>query len=100
MWPCPGDVFLVGRAASVQFDGDRGLRVRVAWVDLKPTYDGWAWLAVYVLGPDNQAVARRDIYVRVAGLRLVEAAPSRPRSARNAGPGRSFPPVVRKGCRG
>ena len=96
MWPRPGDVFLVGRAASVQFDGDRGLRVRVASVDLKPTYDGWVWLVVYVLGPDNQAFARRDIYVRVAGLRLVEAAPSRPSLPRNEGPGRTPSPVARE----
>jgi hypothetical protein len=86
VWPRPGETYLVGRSASVQFAGDRGLRVRVAQVDPKPTYDGWAWLAVYVLGPDNEATEQRDIYVWAAGLRLVEAAPNSPRSLRNSGP--------------
>ncbi|WP_370457823.1 hypothetical protein [Actinoplanes sp. OR16] len=85
----------------MQFEGDRALLVRVARVDPKPTYDGWVWLVVFVLGPDGRAVARREIYVRVAGLRLVEAAPSELRlPRRNAGPGRSSSPVVWKGRRG
>jgi hypothetical protein len=92
----------VGRAASVQFDGDRGLRVRVVHVDPKPTYDGWAWMTVYVLGPDGDALERRDLYLRVAGLRPLLAAPRGQRSKpNNAGPAeRSMPPSVRRDRKG
>jgi hypothetical protein len=101
VWPRPGDIFLVGRSASVQFAGDRGLRVRVVRVDRKPTYDGWAWLTVYVLGPDGDAVARRDIYVQVAGLRPAPAVPGEPRSKpNNAGPARRSAPSARTDRRG
>lgn len=85
----------------MQFDGDRALRVRVAAVDLKPTYDGWVWMTVYVLGPDGDAVDRRDIYVQVTGLRLISAVPRELRSRpNNAGPARRPAPGMRKGCQG
>lgn len=101
MWPRPGDIFLVDRSASVQFAGDRGLRVRVVRVDQKPTYDGWVWLTVYVLGPDGDAVARRNIYVQVAGLRPVPAVAGGPHSKpNNVGTARRSVPSARKDRRG
>ena len=67
----PGDVVLVGRAASVQFTGRSGFVFRVIAVDARPTYAGWVWLDGYQLDGRGQAVARRRIFVRAAGLRRV-----------------------------
>lgn len=65
----PGDVVLVGRAASVQFTGRSGFAFRIIAVDARPTYAGWVWLDGYQLDGRGQAVARRRIFVRAAGLR-------------------------------
>ncbi|MFI7599287.1 hypothetical protein [Actinoplanes sp. NPDC049681] len=65
----PGDVVLVGRAASVQFTGRSGFAFRVIAVDDRPTYAGWVWLDGYQLDRRGQAVARRRIFVLKAGLR-------------------------------
>jgi hypothetical protein len=69
--PEPGDVLLVGAAASVQFGGDRALVLRVISVSRKPTYHGWCWLTGYVLDRRGQAVDKREIFVQLAGLRPV-----------------------------
>jgi hypothetical protein len=68
-WPRPGDVLLVGGAASVQFQGARALTFRVIRVDSRITYEGWLWLDGYVLGPSGDAIDRRLIFVRQNGLR-------------------------------
>jgi hypothetical protein len=70
MRPVPGDVVDIGRAASVQFAGDRSLifrvtRVHTDWI----TYDGWVWLGGYVLDSRGEATDRRDIFVQVKGIR-------------------------------
>ena len=69
--PRPGQVLRLDRAASVQFDGDRGLTVRVLRVDRRPTLEGWVWLTVAVLGPPaaRTRAAVRTVFVRPAGLR-------------------------------
>ena len=64
----PGEVVIVGSAASVQFAGRHGFPFRVIHVDARPTYDGWAWLDGYQLDSRGQAVARRKIFVRRSGL--------------------------------
>ena len=66
--PRPGDVVLVGGAASVQFAGPNGLRFRVIRVHDWPTYDGWAWLDGYQLNAAGDAVERRSIFVQLSGL--------------------------------
>lgn len=66
--PQPGDVLLVGGAASVQFQGDRALTFRVIRVDPRLTYAGWIWIDGYVLGPNGDALERRVIFVRRDGL--------------------------------
>nr|WP_084504320.1 hypothetical protein [Actinoplanes sp. N902-109] len=78
----PGDVVLVGRAASVQFTGRSGFAFRIIAVDSRPTYDGWVWLDGYQLDRRGQAVARRRIFVCEAGLRTagVRTSPA-PRSS-------------------
>ncbi|MET8153815.1 hypothetical protein ACIBSW_29035 [Actinoplanes sp. NPDC049668] len=64
----PGDVVLVGRAASVQFTGRASFVFRVMRVDARPTYAGWVWLDGYQLDHNGHTVARRRIFVRQAGL--------------------------------
>nr|WP_239098750.1 hypothetical protein [Micromonospora qiuiae] len=71
MDPTPGDVLHVGATASVQFGGDRSLTFRVIKVGDRPTYDGWVWLTGYVLDRAGNAVARREIFVLRAGLKLL-----------------------------
>jgi len=69
--PRPGQVMLLNRAASVQFDGDRALTVRVLGIDEGSTQEGWIWLTVVVLGPTaaRERAAIRTVFVRRAGLR-------------------------------
>ncbi|WSZ94223.1 hypothetical protein OG990_35600 [Micromonospora sp. NBC_00858] len=71
--PATGDVVLIGAAASVQFAGDRALRLRISAVNLGPTYHGWIWLTGYVLDKRGQAVDRREIYVQEAGVEILSA---------------------------
>ncbi|MEU5950533.1 hypothetical protein ABZ793_34030 [Micromonospora sp. NPDC047465] len=70
----PGTVLLIDGRASVQFGGNRALRLRLVAVDDKPTYPGWVWLTGYVLDQRGVATARREVYVQRAGLRIVSAA--------------------------
>jgi hypothetical protein len=92
--PVPGDVVAVDGRASVQFAGDRGLTFRVIAVSGVPTYQGWCWLAGYVLDADGAAVERREIYVQPAGLclltpsRRVPRQPTRERRAATTAPTR------------
>jgi hypothetical protein len=74
--PRPGDVLLVDAAASVQFRGTAGLTFRVIRVDSRPTYDGWLWLHGYSLDKQQRAIEQRDIFVQVAGLKLLPASSS------------------------
>ncbi|MFF0232002.1 hypothetical protein [Micromonospora sp. NPDC005254] len=61
-----GDLFQVTRAARIQFS--RPILFRVIRVLDWPTYDGWVWLDGYEVGPRLDAIARRSIVVRPAGL--------------------------------
>ncbi|MET8086957.1 hypothetical protein [Micromonospora sp. NPDC005237] len=78
----PGDLLLIGAACSVQFSGDRELRLRLVSVDARPTYHGWVWLTGYVLDDRGLAVDKRELYVQRAGLRVLCAAPVPGRSVR------------------
>ncbi|MEQ4301641.1 hypothetical protein ABNF97_09655 [Plantactinospora sp. B6F1] len=75
--PVPGDVIGVGAAASVQFGGERKLRMRVVAVDFRATYYGYAWIAGYMLDRDGMAIDKREIFVQVAGLVLLRPAARR-----------------------
>ncbi|MEU7980849.1 hypothetical protein AB0B63_20230 [Micromonospora sp. NPDC049081] len=91
--PRPGDLLVVDRAASVQFAGERALRLRVVSVCDRPTYDGWIWLTGYVLDRRGEATAKREVFVQLAGLRPVSAPPqtdrhTEGRSRHAVGPGR------------
>ena len=74
MLPRPGDVLRLDSAASVQFGGNRALIFRVISLDERPTYAGWVWLHGYELDAAGAAVARREVFVQVAGLRPVRQA--------------------------
>jgi hypothetical protein len=64
--PKAGDVLRVTKAASVQFV--EPMLFRVIRMHDWPTYEGWAWLDGYQLNAAGDAVARRSIFVQLAGL--------------------------------
>jgi hypothetical protein len=66
----PGDVVLIGAACSVQFAGDRALRLRVVSVGEVDPYNGWLWITGYVLDARGLARAKRELYVLRSGLRV------------------------------
>jgi hypothetical protein len=60
-------VLLLDRGASVQFADP--IAVRVVRVHDWSTYAGWCWLDCYQLDGAGNAVERRTLFVRIAGLR-------------------------------
>lgn len=85
--PCSGDVYAIGRAASVQFT-QNPILFRVIRVETKDTYVGWVWLDGYEINTAGDAVERRSIFVQLAGLRLVSV-PGRMQSSRPVTPDRN-----------
>ncbi|MEU6021419.1 hypothetical protein [Micromonospora sp. NPDC047134] len=73
----PG-VYLLTREASPQFAGPITVRVIRELTD-RNSYHGWAWIQVYVLDRNGDAVQRRELFVRPIGLRRVPP-PSRSRA--------------------
>ncbi|WP_174534927.1 hypothetical protein [Micromonospora chalcea] len=69
--PQPGDLLRVDGRASVQFGGDRALTFRVVSVGTEVTHMGWIWLTGYVLN-SRGATTKREIFVRLAGLRRAD----------------------------
>lgn len=67
--PSPGDLLVIDGRASVQFAGERALTFRIVSVSDQPTYEGWVWLTGYVLDRRDDAVAKREIFVQLSGLR-------------------------------
>ncbi|WFF06218.1 hypothetical protein O7622_24665 [Micromonospora sp. WMMD1076] len=67
-----GDLLRLGRTASVQFCRPITVRVIREIEDLH-TYDGWAWLEAYELNAKGDAVAKRELFVWLAGLHRVDA---------------------------
>jgi hypothetical protein len=85
MDPKAGDVLVVDRRASVQFNGPNALVLRVIAVSTRATYDGWAWISGYVLDPKTgRAIVRREIFVLRGGLQVIDSTwqPARKRSSR------------------
>lgn len=77
--PRSGDVLRITKKASVQFLTP--ILFRVIRLHDWPTYDGWVWIDGYQLNAAGDAVARRSIFVQIAGLR--QGVPSaRPRGPR------------------
>ncbi|WP_229398850.1 hypothetical protein [Micromonospora okii] len=88
--PTPEEEVLISREASVQFAGQPAFVFRVISVCPKPTYAGWLWVTGYQLDGPGNAVAKREIYVRLAGLKRVHRAD---------GPGSGSALVSRPGAR-
>lgn len=78
--PAAGEELVIGPAASVQFAKQSSFVFRVISVCPQPTYPGWVWLIGYQLDGQGRAVARREIYVRLAGLRRASRSDARLRS--------------------
>ncbi|GAB3862026.1 hypothetical protein ACFPIJ_47100 [Dactylosporangium cerinum] len=72
-----GHVVRLSKAASVQFSNP--ILLRVIRVHDWQTYDGWCWLDGYQLSHCGDAVARRSVFVQIAGLQpgLISARGSR-----------------------
>lgn len=85
--PRSGDVLYISRAASVQFVHPFYFRVirKLDWI----TYDGWMWVDGYQLGLSGDAVARRSLFVKTEGARVVTApkpeGPQNQRRSRRSG---------------
>ncbi|WP_341717419.1 hypothetical protein QQG74_26565 [Micromonospora sp. FIMYZ51] len=62
----PG-VYLLARDASPQFAKPITVRVIRELTD-RHTYHEWTWIQVYELDPHGDAVARRELFVRPAGM--------------------------------
>ncbi len=75
--PTPGEELLISREASVQFARTPAFVLRVISVCPRPTYDGWAWVTGYQLDGQGQAVTKREIFVRLAGLKRVRRSEGR-----------------------
>lgn len=89
-----GTVLRIGRAAGVQYGGDRTLTIRVVSVDPRPTYEGSAWVTGYVLNRRGDATAKRELYIDVtAGVEVLSTPATRP-AARPAS-GQPRPPATR-----
>ena len=78
--PTPGEELVIGPAASVQFARQPSFVFRVISVCPQPTYPGWVWLTGYQLDGQGHAVARREIYFRLASLRRASRSDARLRS--------------------
>lgn len=66
-----GDVVRVGPAASVQFRTGNGFDFRVIKVSHRMHLAAEAWVDGYQLNSVGEAVERRSIFVRLAGLTRV-----------------------------
>ncbi|GAA2184977.1 hypothetical protein [Micromonospora lupini] len=78
-----GDVVHLATVASVQFFRPIFVRV-IRELPERHTYDGWVWIEGYQLNAAGDAVARRELYVRRAGVRLqsLPDAPTKPAKRR------------------
>ena len=78
-----GDVLHITAACSVQFAKPIMFRLIKVRHDLI-TYDRWIWLDGYELDAQGDAVARREIFVQRAGLRVQRrTAPAQPGRSRS-----------------
>ncbi|MET8118271.1 hypothetical protein [Micromonospora sp. NPDC005189] len=72
-----GDLLRLTRTASPQFAQPITVRVIRALTD-RHTYHGWLWIDAYQLGPNGDAIARRELYLMPAGARWLTSLPTPP----------------------
>ncbi|MDG4782980.1 hypothetical protein O7614_25270 [Micromonospora sp. WMMD961] len=72
-----GDVIYLTTAASVRFLRPIFVRV-IRELPERHTYHSWVWIEGYQLNAAGDAVARRELYVMRAGVRM-QALPARGR---------------------
>ncbi|MDH6465720.1 hypothetical protein M2302_005922 [Micromonospora sp. A200] len=70
-----GDVLHLTRAASVQFSRPIVVRVIRDLTDRHP-YHGWSWIEGYELDARGTAVAKRELFVLLNGVRWLSRAPA------------------------
>ncbi|WP_203980585.1 hypothetical protein, partial [Micromonospora phaseoli] len=79
---------LLHLSASPQFS--RPMVLRLIRILPRTTYDGWLWVEGYQLNAAGDAVERRELFVRVAGVRQLPAIlPAAVKPARRAAARRS-----------
>jgi hypothetical protein len=85
--PQSGDVIQLGKGCGVPWEYLPTL-VRVIRMHDWTTSQGMAWIDVYQLNADGDAVARRSVYVQVSGIKWLNTAPGTlgRRRPRNEGP--------------
>lgn len=72
-----GAIYLLNRSVSAQFSQPILVRhVRVDLPETRRTYDGWAWIDVYQLNTEGQAVEKRSLFVQPARMREYTPAPA------------------------
>ncbi|WP_431936314.1 hypothetical protein [Micromonospora sp. RP3T] len=77
-----GDLLRLDRAASVQFCRPITVRV-IREITDRQTFDGWTWIEVYELDGRGDAVAKRELFVKPAGLHWLNTeAGERPAASR------------------
>jgi hypothetical protein len=69
--PQVGDLVALSRSASVQFAGERAILLSVIDVSLKTYTEGWCYLTGYEVNADGDANAKREVFVKISGLRIV-----------------------------
>jgi hypothetical protein len=85
-----GHVLLLDREASVQFVTP--IMVRLVRVLPRETYEGYVWLDVYELNAAGDAVARRELFVQIAGIKPGRDPLAAPNGVRPAQPRRRNAP--------
>ncbi|MGC4895961.1 hypothetical protein [Micromonospora sp. DT31] len=71
-----GTLLRLDHAASVQFCRPITIRV-IREIEDRHPYDGWAWIEAYELNAKGDAVAKRELFVQIAGLNWLDASAGR-----------------------
>ncbi|MEV4763776.1 hypothetical protein AB0J89_14220 [Micromonospora chokoriensis] len=91
-----GDVVLIGSACSVQFSGERALRIRLVSIGDVDPYHGWVWMTGYVLDAKGAATDRREVYVKREGIVVEQRRPRLPQVSRSGVPSLTHARLIRE----
>lgn len=92
----PGDVIRVGLGGGAPWDWAPATFRVIEVLDPKDSYQlpGTVWIAAYEIGENGKAIARREIYTRKAGIRLLQEAPPAAPAVRRPVNGRPAMPRI------